>query len=212
MDVMKNLILEACVETLEEAIKAEENGAYRLELCSRLDLDGLTPDIELTKQVLEKVSIPIKVMIRPRGGDFVYSDSELEQMQKEIENFKKLKVQGVVFGMLDNENHLQLSQTRELAELASPLEVTFHKAIDETTDILSATAELMQIGDITSILTSGGAPTAIEGNEMLKRMIHTAGTSLTIIPAGRITNDNLSEVHQLIGAREYHGRRIVGEL
>jgi copper homeostasis protein len=71
MDLMKNLILEACVETLEEAIKAEENGACRLELCSRLDLDGLTPDIELTKQVLEKVSIPIKVMIRPRGGDFV---------------------------------------------------------------------------------------------------------------------------------------------
>lgn len=209
---MNKLIIEACVETLEEAVMAQKKGASRLELCSRLDLDGLSPSPELTKQVLQKVSTPVKVMIRPRGGDFIYSEEDLEAMKKEISLFKEMGVQGVVFGMLDRENKLNIVQIKQLADLALPLEVTIHKAIDETPEILSATTELMKVGSITSILTSGGAATAIKGKEMLKKMIQIAGTSLAIIPAGRITDSNLNEVHQLIGAREYHGRRIVGEL
>lgn len=209
---MNNPIIEACVETLKEAVSAEQNGAHRLELCSRLDLDGLTPDIELTKQVLEKVSIPVKVMIRTRGGDFVYSDEEIESMKNEISIFKMMGVQGVVFGMLMDDNNLNLDQIKQLAELASPLEVTIHKAIDETPDILSATIELIEIGNITSILSSGGASTAIKGKEILRKMIETTGASITIIPAGSITDSNLNQVHQLIRAREYHGRRIVGQL
>lgn len=209
---MKKILLEACVETFEEAILAERRGAGRLELCSQLKLDGLSPGFELTQQVVEKVTIPVKVMIRPRGGNFVYTKSELEEMQSEIKSFKQLKIRGVVFGILDQRNKLNLNQIKELAKLAFPLEVTIHKAIDQTPDLLESVLELVQIPTITSILTSGGAQTAREGNEDLKKMIQTAGTFLTIIPAGRITNQNFSEIHNFIGASEYHGRRIVGSL
>lgn len=209
---MKKILLEACVETFEEAILAERRGAGRLELCSQLKLDGLSPGFELTQQIVEKVNIPVKVMIRPRGGNFVYTKSELEEMQSEIKSFKQLKIRGVVFGILDQRNKLNLNQIKELAKLAFPLEVTIHKAIDQTPDLLESVLELVQIPTITSILTSGGAQTAREGNEDLKKMIQTAGTFLTIIPAGRITNQNFSEIHNLIGASEYHGRRIVGSL
>lgn len=206
---MKNLILEACVESLSEAIKAERNGAHRLELCSNLDLDGLTPNKKLVKQVVEKVKLPVKVMIRPRGGDFVYSYAEIEEMKESIRFCKRMKVLGVVFGILDQDNQLNLEQIRILADLSYPLEVTIHKAIDQTPDILLAVAELRKIKNITSILTSGGATSAIEGGEILKKMIRYSGTILQIIPAGKITKSNLFEVYQLIGAKEYHGRKIV---
>lgn len=209
---MNKLIFEACVETFEEAILAEKNGANRLELCSRLDLDGLTPDVELIKKVMEKVSIPVKVMIRPRAGGFVYSASEIEEMKDSVRFCKKMKVQEVVFGILDEDNELNLEQIQMLAKLSSPLGVTIHKAIDQTPDLLQSVSELSLIENITSILSSGGAPTATEGSEMLKKMILLAGNSLKIIPAGSVTNQNISTIHQLIGAAEYHGRRIVGEL
>lgn len=208
----RTTILEACVETLEEAIKAEQLGAHRLELCSRLDLDGLTPGIELTKQVLDKVGISVKVMIRPRAGDFVYTNQEFQQMKEEIISFRKLRIIGVVFGILDENNKLNLPQLKMLAELASPLEVTIHKAIDLTPNLLESVSELTKIQAVSSILTSGGVSTAMQGAETLRKMINCAGDSLTIIAAGRITKQNLAKVHQQIGAREYHGRRIVGEL
>jgi copper homeostasis protein len=209
---MKNILLEACVETFEEAILAEKRRADRLELCSHLELDGLTPDKEVIEHVFRKVKIPVKVMIRPRAGNFIYSESELDEMKNSIRLCKKLKVRGVVFGILDQENELNLNQIKELAQLAFPLEVTIHKAIDETPDLLKSVSELIQIPTITSILTSGGKPTAKEGREMLRKMIQLAGETLTIIPAGSITDQNLSEIDKLIGASEYHGRRIVGEL
>jgi copper homeostasis protein len=206
-----HLILEACVETLEEAIKAEQNGAHRIELCSRLDLDGLTPDVDLTRQVLRNVSIPVKVMIRPREWDFMYSDEEFEQMKKEIEVFKKMRVHGVVFGILDLKNRLELDRIRELASLASPLEVTVHKAIDLCEDPVAEAVVLSKLSGVDCVLTSGGATTAIEGQEVIRRMIAKAAP-LRIIAAGRITRSNLAEAHRLIGASEYHGRRIVVEL
>lgn len=209
---MKNLLLEACVETLFEAIRAEKNGAHRLELCSRLDLDGLTPNPGITEQVLEKVNIPLKVMIRPRDGDFVYDDQELQQMKEEILLFKKLKIKGVVFGILDEKNNLNSEQIQMLAELAFPLEVTIHKAIDLTPNLLESVSELKHIDNITSILTSGAAPTAIKGTETLRKMIELSGNSLKIIPAGSITNQNLTQIDEMIGASEYHGRRIVCSL
>jgi copper homeostasis protein len=206
-----NLILEACVETLEEAIRAEQNGARRLEFCARLDLDGLTPDVDLTKQVLDQISIPVKVMIRPRDGDFVYTDKEFEQMKREVEVFKEMRVQGVVFGILDEGNHLDIDRIREIANLAAPLEVTVHKAIDLCADPVTEAVALSKISAVDCVLTSGGAMTAIEGQEVIRRMIVEAAP-LRVIAAGRITTSNLAEVHRLIGGSEYHGRRIVREL
>ena len=181
---MKNFILEACVETFEEAVQAEIKGADRIELCSRLDLDGLTPDLNLNKKVIDKLSIPVKVMIRPRAGNFIYSEAELKKMKDSILIFKKLKIQGVVFGVLDEENCLNLHQIKTLTEFATPLEVTIHKAIDLCPDLISSVEALKTIDGITSILTSGGANTAIEGKEMLRKMIELTESSLTIISAG----------------------------
>jgi len=207
---MENILMEACVESLSEAVQAEKSGAHRLELCSNLDLDGLTPNKKLIKQVVKEVKIPVKVMIRPRSGDFVYSDAETEKMRESIDFCKKNKVKGVVYGILDEENKLNLEQIGFLAELAHPMEVTIHKAIDQTPDILKSISELVQIPTITNVLTSGGKRTAKEGNKTLKEMIRIAGTNLNIIPAGNITRQNLKQIHNLIEAREYHGRRIVG--
>ena len=206
------MLLEACVETLEEAILAEKRGADRLELCSRLDLDGLSPGPALTRQVIAAVDIPVKVMIRPRGGDFCYTSAEVEAMAREIEAAQRWGIQGIVIGLLTKEAKVDLVPTQELAELARGLSVTFHKAIDETPDLLESLALLSSISPIDTILTSGGAATAEEGCQILRKMIELAPPHLSILPAGSITNKNLSYLHQLLGAQAYHGRRIVGEL
>jgi len=125
-----NLILESCVETLEDAIEAQYRGANRIELCSSLNQDGLTPSRELTTKCLAQLNIPIMAMVRPRGGNFVYSDKEILQMESEIEFFKKSGVAGVVFGLLTADNKIDIENTRRLANLAKPLEMTFTKAID----------------------------------------------------------------------------------
>lgn len=203
------MILEACIETVEEAILAEKKGAHRIELCSRLDLEGLTPDRKLIEEVVRKISIPVKVMIRPRGGNFIYSDAEIEEMKTSIRICKKLNVKGVVFGVLNEKNHFNHDQINLLCKLAFPLEVTIHKAIDQTPDLIASLCELKKITGITGILTSGGASTAFEGKEVLMKMIEIAGTSVSIIAAGKITHSNLKQVNAAIGANEYHGRAIV---
>ena len=208
----QNLILEACVETYEEAITAEKNGAHRIDLFSHLDLDVLTPEKHLIKQVIEEVNISVKVMIRTRAGDFIYSADELSIMKDTAQFSKQVGAQGVVFGILDKKNMLHNQQIEMLAELAFPLEVTIHKAIDQTPDPVASLKALLRIENVFSVLTSGGAATAIEGKEVIKRMLQEAKGKINIIAAGSITKENLADIHQLIGAREYHGRRIVGDL
>ncbi len=199
---------EACVENLAEAIQAEKQGADRLELCSRLDLDGLTPSFNLVRQVLDNVSIPVMVMIRPRAGDFEYSEQELDEMKREIVAFKNLNIAGFVFGVLSSQ-HIDIGRTRSLAELASPFEICFHKAIDEVEDIIEAVEQLADIKQITRILTSGGASTAEKGIGTLQQMIDTASGKISIMPAGKIRPENIDLLHQKLNAIEYHGRSIV---
>jgi copper homeostasis protein len=205
----KHLILEACTESLVEAILAEKRGADRIELCTRLDLDGLTPGIELIQQVLENVNIPVKVMIRPRAGNFIYSEDEINQMIESIQYCKTLKIQGVVFGITDEENHLATETIEKLARLANPMEVTIHKAIDTCNNPVFEISQLLKIKSITSVLTSGKAKTALDGSDTIKEMIKIAGDQIKIIAAGKITKSNLSYIHKIIRANEYHGRKIV---
>jgi copper homeostasis protein len=204
------MIIEACVETFNEAVLAEKNGADRLELCSRLDLDGLTPDKDLIAKTVQELNIPVKVMIRPRSGNFIYSKPEIEEMKESIRLCKKLNVMGVVFGILTEDYHLDLQIINSLSKLAYPMEVTIHKAIDQTTDIFKSVLELTEIEYVNSILSSGGNSTAIEGKNTLMKMISLAKDKISIIAAGKITKSNLFEVHRLVGANEYHGRKIVG--
>ncbi len=151
-------------------------------------------------------------MIRPRGGNFVYSDDELNTMEDEINQCKIMGITEIVFGVLTKDNTIDFDVTQTLAKRAVPMKVTFHKAIDEAPNILSELRKLKSIPEISSILTSGGQATAKEGAEVLKEMIQISGNDIVIIPAGKITDENIKEIHELIGANEYHGRKIVGEL
>lgn len=206
------MILEACVETWDEAQKAMHNGTHRLELCSHLELDGLTPDQALIKKTCSNVNIPVMVMIRPRGGDFVYSEEELQQMEKEIDIAKNNGAAGLVFGLLTPENKIDIVNTERLVRRAAPLSVTFHKAIDCLADPVEGVLALMEIKGITRILTSGGKPTAREGANVIREMIDKSGDALTILVAGRVTDENVKEIAELTGAKELHGRKIVGDL
>ena len=209
---MKNLIKEACVGNLEEAINAEKQGADRLELCAELHLGGTTPSEELILQAKQQLHIPLRIMIRPRGGDFVYTEEELQEMRASIEFCKSAGVEAVVFGILDKENQLDLPRISELARLAQPLKVVIHKAIDLTPDPLEAAKQLCEIEEIDTILTSGGQPTAFEGREVLQRMIDSCGEKQEIMPGGKVSSANLEELHGLLGAKAYHGKLIVGNL
>lgn len=203
------LIFEACVESLEEAVAAEKRGAHRIELCSDLAQDGLTPSRELTFQCLKHLSIPIMAMVRPRGGNFVYSEAEVRQMEEEIGFFKQAGVAGVVFGLLTPENTIDIENTSYLSNLAAPLEVTFHKAIDYSTDVLQAFQEMNIIKGITRVLTSGGMNTAWNGREILKQMQDMQDRKMKIIAAGKILPENRLQIAEYTGVSELHGKRIV---
>lgn len=206
---MQNIVIEACVESLDEVISAEQNGANRIELCSRLDLDGLSPAKELIKSTVDALRIPVKVMVRPRGGNYLYSDQEIEIMKEEILFCKNHKVKGIVIGIANGDGHLNIQEISRFASLAHPLKVTVHKAIDECIDPVFEVEQLLKINNVTAVLTSGKAKTAIEGKDLIKKMIRVTAGKITIIAAGKITKSNLTQVHGLIGACEYHGRNIV---
>ena len=206
------MIKEACVETFKEAISAEKNGADRIELCRDLANDGLTPSFDLMKKTVEELKIPVMVMIRPRTGNFVYSDEEIKQMKSEIELAKKAGAYGVVFGLLTNENKIDKKNTAILCNYAHPLQVTFHKAIDIIEDPVEGVLILKKITGITRILTSGGKSTAREGAITLIQMMKAANGKITILVAGKVNDKNIDIIDQRIGANEYHGRKIVGDL
>ena len=201
-------IKEVCVESFQEAVIVEKGGATRIELCDNLAVGGTTPSYGTIIHVIKKIQTPAMVMIRPRGGDFCYSEEELEIMRCDIQVCKDLGVYGVVLGVLLPDNSIDVETTAELVHLARPMQVTFHKAIDETPDILLSTKQLKSIG-INRILTSGGCATALEGRNNLLKMLEIAGENLNIIVAGKVTYENFEDIRKQIPSREYHGRRLV---
>ena len=203
------LIKESCVETYDEAINAENRGADRIELCSRLDLDGLTPSKELVETLVNDLTIPIKVMVRPRSGDFCYNDEEIMQMHNDILDFKTLGVFGVVFGVLRHDKSVNVNIVNDLVSTSNGMDITFHKAIDEAVDVIDAYRNLISNTKISSVLTSGGTKSAVLGYKMLRKMLNIKSDRVKIIIAGSITYENLPEVHDLIGGVEYHGRKII---
>jgi len=205
----KPYMIEACVETVEEAVYAQENGADRIELCANLEQDGLTPPFELVREVIAQVSIPVFAMIRPHGGPFHYSIHDINVMHRTIFMYQSLGVKGFVTGILDYRNLPDIDLINRLVRSAEPLPVTFHKAIDQTSDILQAASLLSQHTDIRAILTSGGKPDAWQGREQIRQLIRRMGKRIQIIAAGRITQANLPDIHKVIQADAYHGRRIV---
>lgn len=203
-----NTLKEVCVESFKEVVAATAAGATRIELCENLSCGGTTPSYGTIRKTIEKLQIPVMVMIRPRGGDFCYSHDEFEIMRDDIRICHELGATGVVFGLLNHNQTIDIERTTELVHLARPMQVTFHKAIDDTKNILQSTLQLREIG-INRILTSGGEATAIEGAETLLKMIEIAGDRMKIIVAGKVTYENFEEIQTLIPSGEYHGRRLV---
>ncbi|WP_338949073.1 copper homeostasis protein CutC [Fusobacterium nucleatum] len=202
------MIKEACVESFEKALEAQNNGADRIELCENLSVGGTTPSYGTVKICLEKLNIPIFPMIRARGGNFVYSKDEIEIMKEDIKIFKELGVKGIVLGCLTSDNKIDLELTKTLVNLAYPMEITFHKAIDEISNPLDYIDDLVDIG-IKRILTSGGKATALEGKDLINDMIKKSNGRLKIVVAGKVTKENLNELSNLISADEFHGKLIV---
>ena len=202
------MIKEACVESFEKALEAQSNGANRIELCENLAVGGTTPSYGTVKICLEKLNIPIFPMIRARGGNFVYSKDEIEIMKEDIKVFKDLGVKGLVLGCLTSDNKIDLELTKTLVNLAYPMEITFHKAIDEISNPLDYIEDLVNIG-IKRILTSGGKATALEGKDLINDMIKKSNGRLKIVVAGKVTKENLNGLSNLISADEFHGKLIV---
>jgi len=208
------MTLEACVESVDEAILAAAQGAMQLEVCSNLDKDGLTPEIQLIKEVIEKVHIPVKVMIRNRQGNFNYTKEDIKLMVESTQQIKTLPIAGIVFGAniidADGNTIMDMNAVFQICKAAHPLPVTIHKAIDECTDMIKEVKALKEVSNIEYILTSGGAKTAIEGKKMLAAMQREGGNNIHIIAAGKITPSNLMALHKAVNLKYYHGKKIVG--
>jgi copper homeostasis protein len=198
-----SLLLEIAVQSLETARAAERGGAQRIELCAQLDRDGTTPSVELQREVRKAVQIPIHVLIRPRDGDFVYSEDEMESMKRQIEAAKANGMNGVVLGILNADQSIDIERTRELVKHATPLPVTFHRAFDETPDPLQAFSEVISTG-AARILTSGGAKDAVAGSAKLRELVQAAGDRIIVMPGGGIRAENIADVLRTTGAHEFH--------
>ncbi len=202
------MIKEVCVESFSEALAAEKRGADRIELCDNLYLGGTTPSYGTIKMAMEKLTIPAFPIIRPRGGNFHYSKEEIEIMKEDIKVCKSLGAKGVVLGVLTADNKVDFETLKELVDLASPMEVTFHKAVDELENPVEVIDRFVEIG-VKRILSSGTKETALEGKDILNAMIKKVDNKIIILIAGKVTSDNFEEVAAAIPSTEYHGKKII---
>lgn len=205
------MLKEACVGSYKEGISAWKQGADRIELCENLAEGGTTPSYGTVKKLVTDINIPVVVMIRPRGGNYLYSQEEIEIMIEDIRLLKTLNIDGFVMGVLDANNKIDYPLLTRLLKECRGYKVTFHKAIDEVYDPVVEVTKLADLG-VGRILTSGKEVTALEGKNMLNQMIEKAGSSIEIVVAGRVTDMNIEEVSSIIKANEFHGKLIVGKL
>ena len=195
------MIIEVCTESYEYAIKAEKAGADRIELCRDLHLDGLTPDYESAKRIIDKLNIPVFILIRPRKGDFVYSNEEFELMKRDILKFKEIGCKGIVSGILNDDKTIDIERTKELVKLSRPLEFTFHRAFDVVKDPFNEVENLVEIG-VDRVLTSGQKDKAMDGLVLLKKLNSISDKRIIIMPGSGISKNNLKSFDLF---REIHG-------
>ncbi|MDQ0780837.1 copper homeostasis protein CutC [Chryseobacterium sp. W4I1] len=191
----------------ESAMIAFENGADRIELCDGLNEGGTTPDFETTKKLRAKINIPIFVMIRPRGGDFTYSEAEFEHMEKDLIRLKSLNVDGFVFGILDENNQVNVEHNTILVEMAYPLPCTFHRAFDRAKGLEDSLEKVIDCG-FKTILTSGQKPNVSEGKENLKKLVKLADGRLEILVGGGLRSTNIEEIREYTNAGYFHSSAI----
>ena len=199
----KPIVLEACVDSVEAAVAAQLGGADRVELCADLLEGGCTPGpgvIQLARKLLD---IRLHVMIRPRGGDFCYSEVKFEAMQLDVAFAKQVGADGVVFGILNPDGSVDAERTRALIEQARPMSVTFHRAFDVTRDPFEALETLIGLS-VDRILTSGQELAVLEGLDLIADLVRRAGNRVIIMPGAGITERNFGKIVAHSGAREFH--------
>jgi copper homeostasis protein len=192
---------------LESAILAQKAGADRVELCATISVGGTTPIIEMIQKAREHLTIDLYIMIRPRGGNFCYSDSEFNQMKSEIKTIKKLGVNGFVFGILNEDDTINIEQNKTLVAEAYPFPCTFHRAFDAVSNYEQALEAVISCG-FSTILTPGTFPNVMEGKEVLKKLVIHAKNRIEIMPGGGLRSTNISELNKIVGANWYHSSAI----
>lgn len=204
---MRTSKLEIACFNLESALIAAKAGADRIELCCDFASGGLTPDAETIRLAREQVSVDLLVMIRPRSGNFTYTASEFEAMKNSIEEIKKFRVNGFVFGILNEDNTVNMQQNRELVELATPFSCTFHRAFDSVRDPLQALEDVINCG-FSTILTSGCETNAVDGMNGLVQLTEAANGRITIMPGGGVRASNISLFNEKINPEYIHSSAI----
>lgn len=197
------MILEACVNSALSAILAEKGGAGRVELCENMAEGGCTPSAGTIRYAVSHLTIPVFVMIRPRGADFCYSAEEFEIMKEDVAQAKELGAAGVVFGILRTDGTIDSGRMAELVRMARPLGVTCHRAFDMTRDPFEALEALISLG-IDRVLTSGQSDSALIGAPLIKELIRRSSGRIRIMPGHGIKEHNLARVIEATGATEYH--------
>ena len=205
MSSERRVVVEACVDAIDAALEAERGGASRIELCGELLQGGVTPSAGLIAAVWDKIDIPLFVLVRPRTGDFLYTDDELDVMRRDIEQAKSLGVDGVAIGALTADGDVDVARMRSLMELARPMSVTFHRAFDFTRDRDAAIEALLQLG-VDRVLTSGGAATAADGIEAIAELVRRVGDRILVMAGGSITASNVGDLVAATGVKEVHVR------
>lgn len=195
--------LEICVDNVESAIDAQIAGADRIELCDNLTEGGTTPCFGTIISARDNLSIDLNVMIRPRGGDFLYTDLEYDIMRRDIDICVENGVDGVVLGLLRSDGTIDLERTAKLIELAQPMSVTFHRAFDMCSDPVQGLEDIIVSG-ASRILTSGQRDKALDGTELIRELITQAGKRIIIMPGSGISDSNIETVAKVTGAKEFH--------
>ena len=201
--MQRGYILEISVESVAAAMAAERGGAQRIEFCSNAREGGTTPSDELLRAVRERVRLPILSMVRPRAGDFVYSDAEFETMRRDIQAAKEFQMDGVVLGLLNADGCIDIERSTKLVEHAKPLVVTFHRAFDECRDLQKSLEDVIKTG-AARLLTSGGKRTAPEALGVLGELVRIAGERLIVMPGSGLHAGNIRDTVDKTGAREFH--------
>lgn len=202
------MVLEIACFNLESCLIAQQAGAIRIELCSDYQVGGITPSKELIRELRKKITVDLFVMIRPRGGNFIYSENEFLQMQETILFCKEQKCEGVAFGILNENNEVDRERCSKLVSMAKPMQCTFHRAFDECSEPEKALNEISECG-FYRILTSGGKGNAIENLSQFKQLIELSKNKITIMPGGGIRSQNILEIIQQTGAKEFHSAAII---
>ena len=203
--------LEIACFNMDSALIAQQNGADRVELCDGFEVGGTTPSYETVIKAKEFLSLDLNVMIRPRGGNFVYSDEEFEQMKMQIQEFKRISVSGFVFGILNEDKSVNTKQNAELVSLANPFPCTFHRAFDEVEDAFQSLEQVIDCG-FKTILTSGQAQNVDAGMTRLAALVTKANNRIIIMPGGSLRSSNIEVIRRETKAQWFHSSAITGNV